>query len=280
MSRWFRARLVIDRLVAALLLVPLAPVMAALAFLIRRHDGGPGLIRVPRVGRAGRPFGMWKLRSMRVDQPGGMASGVRLTGEHDDRITPIGVKLRAYYLDEMPQLLNVVRGEMSLLGPRPEAPEFVDGAPTWDAVLSVPPGIAGPTQLIVNHWERAVITAEPTGRAYRDDVLPVKLAIDRWYNRSSSPKLDALVAVTLLRRFLPGTGSYTLKKLVHHEVAETAAVQAWAEAEAEAEVQAQAEAQRAGAPQEDETVLRYARPGADVRPEQPREVVVVESRAG
>lgn len=224
MSSWFRVRMVLDRVVAAVLLVPLAPVMGVLAFLVRRHDGGPGLIRVPRVGRGGRTFGMWKLRSMRVEQDDGMAAGVRLTGEHDDRITPIGVKLRAYYLDEMPQLLNVVRGEMSLLGPRPEAPEYVDEGPAWTDVLAVPPGIAGPTQLVVNQWERAVITADPTGTAYEVDVVPVKLAIDRWYVKGSSPKLDTLVAITLLRRFMPGTGSYTLKKLVRREVPESVTV--------------------------------------------------------
>lgn len=266
MSGWFRARLVLDRAVAAVLLVALAPVMGVLSLLIRRHDGGPGLIQVARVGRGGEPFGMWKLRSMRVDQPGGMAAGVRLTGEHDDRITPIGIKLRAYYLDEMPQLLNVVRGEMTLLGPRPEAPEFVDDAPAWADVLSVPPGIAGPTQLIVNHWERAVITAEPTGRAYRDDVLPVKLAIDRWFVRSSSPKLDALVAITLLRRFLPGTGSYTLKKVVRRAVPETALVQESLEG--------------TSPPDETATVLRYDPVDAPGRPTLTPEAVVVDSRAG
>ncbi|MCB0976723.1 MAG: sugar transferase [Acidimicrobiales bacterium] len=225
MNWWLRVRSVLDRVVAAVLLVPLAPVMAVLSYRIRRYDGGPGMITVPRVGRDGREFGMWKLRSMRVEDPSGMAGGVRLTGEDDDRITPIGVRLRAYYLDEMPQLVNVVRGEMALLGPRPEAPEFVDDSEGWREVLSMRPGIAGPTQLVVNNWEREVITADPTGETYTEEVVPVKLAIDGWYVRRSSPKLDALVAITLLRRFMPGTGSYTLKKVVRREVPATVAVE-------------------------------------------------------
>jgi lipopolysaccharide/colanic/teichoic acid biosynthesis glycosyltransferase len=224
MSSWLRARMILDRVIAAILLVPLAPIIGVLAHLVRRHDGGPGVIQVPRVGRGGRTFGMWKLRSMRVENGDGMARGIRLTSEEDVRITPIGARLRAYYLDEMPQLINVVRGEMTLLGPRPEAPEFVTDDPSWAAVLAVPPGIAGPTQLVVNDWEREVITEDPSGSAYVDAVVPVKVAIDAWYVGCSTPKLDALVVVTLLRRLMPGTGSYTLKRLVRREVVETAVI--------------------------------------------------------
>jgi lipopolysaccharide/colanic/teichoic acid biosynthesis glycosyltransferase len=224
LTRWLRVRVVLDRVVAVLLLLPLAPVIGVLALLVRRHDGGPGLIRVQRVGCGGRTFGMWKVRSMRVDRADGVAAGVPLTGALDPRLTPIGIRMRAYYLDEMPQLFNVARGEMSLLGPRPEAPEFVDGGSAWRSVLTVPPGIAGPTQLVVNDWERELITEDPSGSAYVEHVVPVKVALDGWYVRRSSPALDTLVLVTLFRRLLPGTGSYTLKKLVRGEVAETAVI--------------------------------------------------------
>lgn len=225
MSPWLRARVVIDRVLAAVLLLLFGPAIVALAMLVRRHDGGPGLIAVPRVGRHGRLIRMWKLRSMDAESAGGRANGVSLSGENDDRITPIGRQLRAYYLDELPQLYNVVRGEMCLLGPRPEAPEYVDLAdPDWCSVLECPPGIAGPTQLIVNEWERERITAFPFGTAYVDEVLPVKLAIDHWYVHRSTFRLDALVAATLVRRFMPGTGSYRLRKRVRLEVPEAARV--------------------------------------------------------
>lgn len=225
MSGWLRRRLVIDRVVAALLLTLTSPLVAALAVWIRRHDGGPAFVAVPRAGRAGRPFAMWKLRSMRVDGPDGRAGGVSLTSGHDDRITPVGIVLRAWYLDELPQLYNVARGEMGLLGPRPEAPEFIDGAdPRWQAVLAAPPGMAGPTQLVVNDWERDVITAAPDGSAYLDEVVPVKLAIDAWYVRRASLGLDLRVTVALVGRLGSGIGVAGLRHLVRRGVPETAVV--------------------------------------------------------
>ena len=190
----------------------MAPVIAVLAAVVRRADGGPGLIAVPRVGRGGAVFGMWKLRSMRATHDDGSASGLRLTRAGDDRITPVGHVLRRLHLDELPQLWNVARGEMALLGPRPETPEFVDGAdPAWQAVLAVPPGIAGPTQLVVGDWEGAIIAEDPDGDAYRQQVLPVKLGIDAWYVAEASPGLDAEVAWTLLRTVLPGRRPIGLK---------------------------------------------------------------------
>ena len=168
---------------------------------MHRHDGGPAFITVERVGRHGRPMRMWKLRSMRAESADGRATGVSLTSAGDDRITPIGAKLRAGHLDELPQLFNVARGEMALLGPRPEAPEYVDATDDdWRAVLAAPPGIAGPTQLAVGDWERDIITAAPDGSAYERDVVPVKVAIDRWYVEQASPGIDALVVVGLARR--------------------------------------------------------------------------------
>lgn len=201
MSRYLRVRMVLDRLVAAVGLVVLSPVIGVLGWLVHRHDGGPAFITVERVGRHGRPMRMWKLRSMRAESADGRATGVSLTSAGDDRITPIGAKLRAGHLDELPQLFNVARGEMTLLGPRPEAPEYVDATDDdWRAVLAAPPGIAGPTQLAVGDWERDIITAAPDGSAYERDVVPVKVAIDRWYVEQASPGIDALVVVSLARR--------------------------------------------------------------------------------
>jgi len=225
LSSWLRIRLVVDRAVAAVAGIVLAPVIFVLAALVRREDGGPGFIAVNRVGRDGRPFRMWKLRSMRASRPDGTADGLTLSGGHDDRITEIGRRMRAYHFDELPQLLNVVRGEMGILGPRPETPEFVDlDDPMWQEVLAIPPGIAGPTQVIVNDWERSLIDEVPDGSAYRAKVVPVKLAIDHWYLERSSPVTDALVAITLVRRFLPGTESTTLKVAVFAAVPEAAVV--------------------------------------------------------
>ena len=225
MSPWLRRRLAFDRVLAVVVGIMIAPVVAVLAVLIRRADGGPGLIAVPRVGRGGEVFGMWKLRSMQVAHEDGTAAGLRLTRAGDDRITPIGRVLRRVHLDELPQLWNVARGEMALLGPRPETPEFVDIAdPDWRAVLEVPPGIAGPTQLVVGDWEGSVIAEDPDGDAYRDRVLPVKLAIDRWYVGEASPGLDAEVVWTLLRTALPGPRPVGLRVRVWASVPSVATI--------------------------------------------------------
>lgn len=225
-SRWLRRRLVADRVVASVVGVFVAPLVAVLGVLVRQ-DGGPALVRVPRVGRGGREFGMWKLRSMRAETSDGRAGGIELTGSADDRITPIGRRMRSLHLDELPQLLNVARGEMCLLGPRPEAPAFVDlHDPAWRAVLAVPPGIAGPTQLIVGDWEVTQIDADTTGSAYQDVVVPVKLAIDRWYVRTAGPGSDLRVLDALVRRVLPGRDSDRLRRLVQAAVPESAVASA------------------------------------------------------
>jgi lipopolysaccharide/colanic/teichoic acid biosynthesis glycosyltransferase len=229
-SRWLRYRSTLDRIVAGVALVVTSPVIGILVAAVRRHDGGPGLIVVPRVGRGGATFGMWKIRSMRAESDDGRARGMGLTRGDDDRVTPIGRRLRALHLDELPQLLNVVRGEMLLLGPRPEAPQFVDlDDPEWQAVLRSPPGIAGPTQLVVGDWEREVITTAVDELDYVRVVVPVKLAIDRWYVESASPMLDALVVATLGRRLSGRDEAGRLRERVRNSVPEAESPISWSE---------------------------------------------------
>ena len=92
---------------------------------------------------------------------------------------------------------------MSLIGPRPETPEYVDADdPRWPAVLQAPPGIAGPTQLLVEEWEAEALTGPHAGDVYRDQVLPVKLAVDAWYVANASPRVDAAVVWSLVERFV------------------------------------------------------------------------------
>jgi lipopolysaccharide/colanic/teichoic acid biosynthesis glycosyltransferase len=221
-SPWLRRRLVVDRVAAMLLSVATAPIVAALAVLIRRQDGHAALIRVPRVGRDGRVFGMWKLRSMRVETSDGRAGGASLTSSADERITPLGHTLRALHADELPQLYNVAMGQMCLLGPRPEAPEYVDHDAVWAEVLAAPPGIAGPTQLIVGEWERTEIDADTDGTAYREVVVPVKAAIDRWYVQHASARIDLLVVASLVRH-VAGRDFPGLRRMVRDAVPEATA---------------------------------------------------------
>jgi lipopolysaccharide/colanic/teichoic acid biosynthesis glycosyltransferase len=212
-NRWLALRAAwLDRVAAAVLGVLFLPVIAVLGWCIRREDGGPAFVRVERMGQGFRPFGMWKLRSMRAERPDGRAGGAALTAAHDPRVTRIGARLRHYHLDELPQLWNVVRGEMLLIGPRPEAPDFVTVTDTeWRAVLSTPPGIAGPTQMIVGDWERDHIADDPEGDAYPSIVLPAKLTIDRWYVDTATPWFDVLTVVALGKRFLPRSRATRMK---------------------------------------------------------------------
>src|SRR5205807_1072853 len=126
MSRWLRWRQGLDRVVAAVAGLILVAPLAALAAVVRRTDPGPGLVGLPRVGRNGATFRIWKLRSMRTGATTAAAGGLPITQPGDPRVTPFGAKLRERRLDELPQLLNVVRGDMALIGPRPETPEYVD----------------------------------------------------------------------------------------------------------------------------------------------------------
>jgi lipopolysaccharide/colanic/teichoic acid biosynthesis glycosyltransferase len=184
-----------DRGAALVGLVPAAPVLAVLALLVAVVDRQRPLVGLPRVGRDGRPFTLWKLRTMR----GPVDDTRSFTVRDDTRITALGARLRRSRLDELPQLWNVARGEMALLGPRPEAPDHVDfDTEGWRAVLATPPGIAGATQVVIHGWESRVDSID----AYRDVVLPHKVEIDRWYVEHASPAVDLDVLRSVLRSVL------------------------------------------------------------------------------
>jgi lipopolysaccharide/colanic/teichoic acid biosynthesis glycosyltransferase len=147
---FFRAKEALDRAWGLLLLVPALPVIGLLIVVIRLSSRGPGIYHQVRVGKGGKIFTMYKLRSMRSDAeaksgPTWSASGA------DPRVTRLGFWLRRLHLDELPQLLNVVRGEMALVGPRPERPEFVkvlaEQIPGYRDRLAVLPGITGLAQI-------------------------------------------------------------------------------------------------------------------------------------
>jgi len=176
----------LDVVLALLGLVVLLPLAVVLALLIVLDSRGRVLYRSRRVGRGGREFAMLKFRTMRTG-----AVGPDLTARDDERITRLGRVLRRTHLDEWPQLWNVLRGKMSLVGPRPESPEFVDfGDARWQQVLSVRPGITGPTQLVFAARERKVLRAADAERVYREELLPQKLASDVAYVERRSLGLD------------------------------------------------------------------------------------------
>jgi len=145
-SRW---RVWFDRPLAAALLLPALPMTALLIVLVRLTSRGPGLIRQWRVGRGGTHFRLYKIRTMRQDAEA--CTGAVWSTADDPRVTPVGRVIRKLHLDELPQLVNVLRGDMALVGPRPERPEFVavlqEMVPGYASRSCVLPGITGLAQM-------------------------------------------------------------------------------------------------------------------------------------
>jgi lipopolysaccharide/colanic/teichoic acid biosynthesis glycosyltransferase len=204
-SSYFTWKRLFDRFVAAVLLVPAAPVIAILILLVRMTSRGPGLYRQTRVGMNGRTFPLYKLRSMRIDAEAG--TGAVWCKSNDSRITPLGGFLRASHLDEFPQLWNVLRGEMSLVGPRPERPEFVSvlaaQIPGYLDRLAVPPGVTGVAQLN--------LPPDTDLNSVRR-----KLTLDLEYVEKASLLLDIRILVCTALRMLkiPGLGMLGLRRVV------------------------------------------------------------------
>jgi lipopolysaccharide/colanic/teichoic acid biosynthesis glycosyltransferase len=148
-STYFTRKAILDRALAGLLLIPGLLMIGLLALLARLTSRGPGICSQVRTGQGGRTFVMYKIRTMKHDAEA--ASGPVWAQARDPRITAVGRVLRKLHLDELPQLLNVLKGEMSLVGPRPERPEFVhvlaEAIPGYLNRLVVPPGITGLAQL-------------------------------------------------------------------------------------------------------------------------------------
>ncbi len=141
----------VDLCLGVILLVATAPVLAAAALLIRATSPGPVIYRQTRLGRGGRRYTIYKLRTMRHNCE--VKSGIRWATRGDTRVTPAGRFLRATHLDELPQLWNVLRGEMSLVGPRPERPEIADkladAIPGYHDRTGVKPGVTGLAQVLL-----------------------------------------------------------------------------------------------------------------------------------
>lgn len=167
----------VGRVTAFFVLMMLLPLLCLIALAVWCSDPGPILFRQIRVGQFGRHFTMYKFRSMRS------AAGLPLTCSGDPRVTAAGRVLRAAKLDELPQLWNIVRGEMVWIGPRPEMPEFVDiNDPLWSQVLQLRPGLADAASFAFRNEEQLLASAPDPQDYYRREILPRKLRIS--LNRS------------------------------------------------------------------------------------------------
>lgn len=179
------AKRCVDLLLALLGVIALLPLVLLTALLIKLDSPGPVFFRQRRVGRDGKPFEIFKFRTM---VQGAYLMGSRLTVKRDPRITRLGRILRWSKIDELPQLFNVVLGDMSLIGPRPEDPHFVEFyTPAQRAVLMVRPGIVGPSQIEGrDEVEEYPDGLKDTERYYIDHILPAKLARDLEYVRRAT----------------------------------------------------------------------------------------------
>lgn len=195
------AKRLFDIVLSLLLLVLLAPLLLATALAVRLDSPGPVLYRQQRVGRHGVPFTLLKFRSMRAG-----AGGLPLTVGADARITRVGRWLRTSRLDELPQLVNVLRGEMSLVGPRPEVPRYVALYPPAlrERALAVRPGLTDPASLAYIDEAALLAAAADPEREYVERILPAKLAQAAAYADRATLASDLAVlartAWALLRR--------------------------------------------------------------------------------
>jgi lipopolysaccharide/colanic/teichoic acid biosynthesis glycosyltransferase len=187
-------KLTLEWVAALLLLVPAAPLVALFALLVKLTSPGPAFYFQTRLGLHGRAYRMCKIRTMRHNCEA--ATGAVWAARNDSRITAVGHFLRKTHLDELPQLLNVLRGEMSLIGPRPERPEMYyvieQEVPDFRSRLQVRPGVTGLAQM------RLPADTEVPG-------VRRKLAYDLYYIRSLSPWLDLRISASTAFYFLAAT---------------------------------------------------------------------------
>jgi len=173
------AKRMLDVTLAGMALIVVAPLLALLAIVIRLAGPGPIFYRAQRVGRDRRPFTMYKLRTMRI----GDAPTTVITAHGDPRIFPLGRLLRRLKLDELPQLVNILRGEMSIVGPRPEDPSMVKRfyAPFYYKSFDVPPGLTSPGSIYAYTHGEARLDLRDAERSYGEQLLPIKMALDLVY---------------------------------------------------------------------------------------------------
>ena len=177
-------------------LVVLSPVMLVIALLIRIRMPGPAIFRQERTGRYGNPFTICKFRSMTLDHDG---SSVSVKGQ--SRITPLGAFLRRHKLDELPELWNILKGDMSFVGPRPDMPEYTDRLTGEERrILELRPGLTGPATLAYANEEELLASVEDPLK-YNDEVLwPEKVRLNlEYYHRRTFPGDILIIFRTLFR---------------------------------------------------------------------------------
>jgi len=178
----------------------LLPFLAIIALMIKLEDGGPVFFIQRRIGYKGKPFYMWKFRTMVIDAE---KKGSLITVGNDPRITRVGYFLRKYKLDEFPQLLNVLKGEMSLVGPRPEVEKYVVLYNSEQRkVLDIIPGMTDPASIKYVNENEILAQANDPEKIYIDKVMPEKIKINLEYAEKATCWSDFLIIIkTFFRIF-------------------------------------------------------------------------------
>jgi lipopolysaccharide/colanic/teichoic acid biosynthesis glycosyltransferase len=190
-----------DILFSAFVLLGLSPLLVAIAIWVKLTSPGPVFFRQSRVGQHGKEFKIFKYRTMVIDA---QSKGPQITIGADSRITAAGVLLRKYKLDELPQFLNVLRGEMSVVGPRPEVPRYVSLYPAnlRSTVLSVRPGITDSASVTYRSESELLAQSANPEKTYVDDILPKKLQMYKSYVENQSLLGDLLIIIRTIAAVL------------------------------------------------------------------------------
>lgn len=193
----------LDLLLASTGLLVALPLFVVVGIAIKAADRGPVFFRQTRVGRWGRPFRIWKFRTMRVNAE---ALGPSVTKSGDTRVTPIGRFLRKWKLDELPQLLNVFAGEMSFVGPRPEVPHYVALYSTDQRkVLALRPGITDLASLEFRHEEELLAQAPDPEHFYRTVCIGKKIELNLRYAEQASLGADIRIILATIAAIFRGS---------------------------------------------------------------------------
>ncbi len=199
------AKRTLDLLGAGVGVVLLSPLFLILAVLVKTADGGPVFFRQERVGYRGRPFRMWKFRTM---VPDAATRGLPLTVGHDPRVTRVGAWLRRLKLDELPQLFNVLVGDMTLVGPRPEVPRYVASYGAAERrVLELVPGVTDEASVRYVDESAMLAAAADPERVYTEEIVPEKIRLDLAYAARATVWTDVGVILATLSRLLRGRGA-------------------------------------------------------------------------
>ncbi len=195
--RYLLMKRLFDLICSVLGLILLSPAFLFIAIWIKLDSKGPVFFRQQRVGKGGEVFSIYKFRTMRVDAE---RCGKQITLANDSRITTCGAALRKYKLDELPQLVNIIKGEMSLVGPRPEVPAYVRlYNEEQKKVYSVQPGLTDEASIKYRNENELLHSTEDSERIYVEQIMPDKLRINLQYIESASMGKDLeIIMKTLL----------------------------------------------------------------------------------